>query len=135
MQKNYYDDKSIKKRSAVKVVWVLLGFGVLFVLLILKYALAGGGGFSAGQPTSDDAYEVAKEFVETSVKASSMDFPTSGYQFAKEPDSVYVIKSYVEAKSETGDKRKTDFTVTMKYKGGQKTNKNNWTLLDISQNQ
>lgn len=134
MAKDYLDDKSVKKKSALKVVWVLVFFGIAFAILLGKFALSGtlSNPFS-GLPDSDAAYSAAKEFITPTVLNSGVSFSDSKYKFAKKADSVYVIKSFYTAKDATGDKIKTNFTIVMKYNGGRGESSKNWTMLDLNQ--
>ena len=134
MAQNYLEDKGVKKKSALKVVWVLVFFGIAFAILLGKFALSGSldNPFS-GLPDSDAAYTVAKEFITPTVLNSGVKFSDSEYKFAKKSDSVYVIKSFYTAKDNTGDQIKTNFTITMKYNGGHGESSKNWTMLDLNQ--
>jgi hypothetical protein len=136
MTKNYLEDKAIKKKSATKALWILLVFSVLAISVVVKITLTGSlkPDFFKGMPDSDDAYSIAKEFIRPTLKSSSADFSDTKYQFAKTSDSVYVIKSSVISKNESGDKVNTDFKITLKYNGGEISRQKNWTVVDLSEN-
>lgn len=135
MSKKYLAEKADKKKSALRGLWVLVIVGIVFVVIIVRIALGGmDSPFRTGLPSSGEAYDIAKDFVKNSTRLDSPSFPDDGYGFGKKTDSIFVISSYVESEG-GGEKRKTNFTVIMKYNGGPKGNLNNWTLLDISENQ
>jgi hypothetical protein len=135
MEGNYLQDKAVKKKSAVKVVWVLVFFGIAFAVLLAKFAMSGSISSFNGLPDSDVAYTVAKEYITPTVLSpSSLKFSDNEYKFAKKSDSVYVIKSFYTAKDENGDAIKTNFTITLKYNGGHAESSNSWTMLDLNQN-
>ena len=134
MEHNYLQEKKVKKKSAVKVLWVLAFFGIAFAVLIAKYATSGSiiNPFN-GLPDSDAAYTAAKEYITPTILSSSPKFSDSEYKFAKKSDSVYVIKSFYTAKDGTGESVKTNFTITLKYNGGHAESSSNWTMLNLDQ--
>jgi hypothetical protein len=77
----------------------------------------------------------AKDFVKSTVRSNSVDFPGSGYQFAKRNDSVYVIRLGVELNDGNGERKKTNFKILMQYNGGAQDELKNWSLLNISEEQ
>jgi hypothetical protein len=136
MEKKYVADKAGKKKSAKKAAWVLVGLGLIFLFVLIKFAQNSGVRFSSsGLPTGDEAYAVAKEYVKSTVRSNNVDFPGSGYQIGKRSDSVYTIRSVVELTSESGDKRRTNFKILMEYRGGKQDDVKNWSLLNISEEQ
>lgn len=133
-EKDYFADKKNKKKSAVKVVWVLVLMGIVFVFIVAKFAFSGTfDDVIGGAPTSDDVYSIAKDFVRPTLKAEDADFSDSEYQFGKKEDSVYVIKSVVETKTHSGDVVKTNFEITLKFKGGSKKDQSSWELLNLNE--
>jgi hypothetical protein len=134
MEPNYLEDKTVKKKSAVKVVYLLIFFGVVFALLLAKFAIGGLSNPFNRMPDSDAAYTVAKEFIQPTVLSSNVTFSDTEYKFARKSDSVYVIKSFYTAKDADGDDEKTDFTITLKYNGGRAESSKNWALVDLDQN-
>jgi hypothetical protein len=133
MEHNYLEDKKVKKKSAVKAVWVLAFLGVAFAVLLAKFAVSGSMNPFNGLPDSDAAYTVAKEYIAPTVLSSNVEFSDSEYKFAKKSDSVYVIKSFYTAKDGTGERAKTNFTITLKYNGGHAESGKNWTMLNLDQ--
>ena len=136
MSKSYLTDKALKRNYALKGAWLIVALAIIFVIVVIRFAMAGYGfGFNDGMPGSDQAYTVAKDFIKPTIKYSALSsFPESGYQYATKPDSVYIIKSYVETKGQTNEKSVVTFEITMKYNGGKASDKNNWTILDITEN-
>jgi hypothetical protein len=134
MEGNYLQDKAVKKKSAVKVVWVLVFFGIAFAVFLAKIAMSGSISLFNGLPDSDAAYTVAKEYITPTILSSNPKFSDSEYKFAKKSDSVYVIKSFYTANDGNGDAVKTNFTITLKYNGGHAESSNSWTMLDLNQN-
>ncbi|WP_374950454.1 hypothetical protein [Mucilaginibacter sp.] len=133
MAQDYLKEKEVKKKSAVKVVWLLVVLGVAFIAVLGKFAFSGNLNVFNGLPDSDDAYTVAKEYIGPTVLSSNVDFSDSEYKFAKKSDSVYVIKSFYTTKDNSGDKVKTNFTITLKYNGGHAESLKNWTMLNLDQ--
>jgi hypothetical protein len=136
MAKDYLVDKEEKRKSGIKVLWLLLVLFVIIIFLAIKIALTGSakpGGFN-GLPTSAEAYTIAKEFVRPTLKSTGAEFDDSHYQFAKTSDSVYVIKSTVEFSDENNEKISINFKVTLKFNGGSPTSAKNWALVDMVKN-
>ena len=133
MEKSHLVDKSVKKKSAVKVGYVLVFFGVVFAALLTKFAVSGSINPFNGLPDSDAAYTVAKGFIQPTILSSNVSFSDSEYKYAKKSDSVYVIKSFYTAKDADGESSKTNFTITLKYNGGHGEDNKNWTLVDLNQ--
>lgn len=136
MEKTYLKDKHLKKKRAMKGVYAIVIVGVLFIFIMAKFAMSGGVSdlvsFSK-MPNADDAYKIAKEFVIPTIRTGNVSFPEDGYQFGKKSDSVYVIKSYVTSVDERGQKNRTNFEMILKYNGGPKFLKKNWSMVDINE--
>lgn len=136
MAKNYIDNKRGKKKSALRVAWILILLAAVFAYVVIKFAVTGNMSvISGGLPSGDDAYTVAKDFVKSTVRSSNVDFPNNGYQLGKRGDSTYIIKSVAEITGDNGDRRRTNFRVLMEYKGGKQNESKNWSLLNISEEQ
>ena len=131
----YLKDKQEKKKIAMTGVWFLLAFGIIFITLVVKFAIAGSTSdlltFSA-YPGSEDVYQVAKQFVSPTIRSHNLIYADDHYQFAKKSDSLFVIKSFVNAINDKGDKVQTNFRITLKYNGGAKLAHENWTLVDLN---
>ena len=133
-ERNYLVDKVIVKRSALKFVWLPVAFAAVFVFIILRVAISGSGGdVLSHAPNNDEVYTIARYFITPTVKEAHPVFRGSPYQFNKKDDSVYIIKSFVETNSDSGEKLRTNFEVTLKYKGGDKLDKSNWDLLNLNE--
>lgn len=134
MDKNYLAEKKKKKKSAVGAAWILVIIAIIFVVIIAKFAFSGSvDEIISGMPSSDDVYAVAKAFVKPTLKSTEADFSDSEYQFGKKEDSVFVIKSYVKTKDNAGEDQKTNFEITLKYKGGAKQDQNSWEVLNLNE--
>lgn len=136
MATNYLESKAVKKKSAMKAAWILIVLALVFIIVIIKFAQSAGFRFTtSGLPTGNEAFEVAQGFVKSTVRSNNVEFPGSGYQFAKRSDSVYVIRSVVELSGDNGEKKRTNFKVLMQYNGGKQDELKNWSLLNISEEQ
>jgi len=128
-ENQFLKEKSVKKKSASKAVWILLFFCAAIIAMMVKISLTGSlkPEFFSGLPSNEDAYEIAKEYIRPTMKSSSIKFADDGYQFAKTSDSVYVIKSTVESEGAT-----TEFKIKLQYKGGEPAKQKNWSVIDLS---
>lgn len=136
MEQTYLKDKHLKKKRAMKGVYAILVVGVVFIFIMVKFATSGGVSdvFSFSKmPNADDAFNMAKEFVIPTIRNANPSFPESGYQFGKKSDSVYVIRSYVTSVDERGQENRTNFEVILKYNGGSRHQKKNWSMVDINE--
>ena len=135
-QKDYLTQKKQKKKTAVKAVWFIIVLAIVFIIVIIKFALSGDMDVTtlfSGMPSSDDVYSVSKQFVLPTLKGTDASFSEDGYQFGKKEDSVFVVKSAVETKTNSGDIQKTNFEITLKFKGGPVSNQNSWQLLNLNE--
>lgn len=130
MAKDYLKDKVVKKKSALKAVYLLVLLGVVFVVMLFKFAYSGTGVFS-GLPDSDAAYEIAKGYIRPTVRSTSVTFHDDAYKFAKKSDSVYVIKSSYDEKDGNGESMSTNFTITLQYLGGHAKNEGAWKMVTL----
>jgi hypothetical protein len=131
MGKKYLAEKKKKKKSAMNGVAVLVVLALIFIFIVAKFALSGGGVDDAfsGAPTGDDVYAIAKSYVKPTLRSSDATFSDSQYQFGKKEDSVYVIRSHVDVAGGQG----TNFEITLKYKGGAKNDERNWEVLNLNE--
>jgi hypothetical protein len=131
----YLQDKADKQRFFKKGMMVLVTLALIFSVFVTRFALSGSKkDVTPGVPDSEDAYFVAKQFIKPTIKNSNVSFPNDGYQCAQKPDSVFVIKSYAEAKDEPSSKNITSFEITLKFIGGNVADKRNWRMLDVTEN-
>ena len=132
-KEKYHKEKEAKKKIGSTTLILIVVFAVFFILLIGRFVLSDRKkDVSTGMPTSEDTYKVAKYFITPTLK-SSADFSDSKFQYAKNADSVYIIKSFYESKNDAGEKVKTNFVITLKYKGGFIDNQRSWELLNLTQ--
>jgi hypothetical protein len=133
MEKNYLKDKKIKKQSALKGVWLLVAFGIVFVVVLVKIANSNSMAVFSGLPDSDAAYAMAKLYIRPTVRSTNVTFNDDSYKFAKKSDSVYVIKSSYSARESDGESTTTQFTISLRYMGGSAKKEESWKLLDLNQ--
>jgi len=135
-QKNYLAHKKQKKKSAVKVVWIILLLAIVFIIIVVKFALSGDNDINtmfSGMPSSNEVYSVAKQFVLPTLKGSGASFSEDGYEYGKKADSVFIIRSVVNTKTSGGDLLKTNFEITLKYKGGAVADESSWEVLNLNE--
>ncbi|AMR33349.1 hypothetical protein A0256_18945 [Mucilaginibacter sp. PAMC 26640] len=133
METNYLKDKKDKKKSAMKAVWLLVIIVVAFLVVILKIAGINSLVVFKGLPSSDDAYSIAKGYIRPTVRSNNVNFEDNSYKFAKKSDSVYVIKSTYSAVNTSGESATTNFTISLRYVGGNFKSENSWKMLDLNQ--
>jgi len=135
-QKNYLAQKKQKKKSAVKVVWIILALAIVFIIIVVKFALSGDNDVNTlftGMPSSNEVYNIAKQFVLPTLKGNGASFSEDGYEYGKKADSVFVIRSVVDTKTSDGDLLKTNFEITLKYKGGAVDDESSWEVLNLNE--
>ena len=109
---------------------VIVVFILLFILIIVRFAFTGDvQSIFSGQPTHDDVYQIAKEYIKPTLKSANATFSDSEYEFGKEQDSVYIIKSHADL---DGGQRK-NLETTLKFKGGAKNDQRNWEILNLNE--
>jgi len=109
---------------------VLVVFILIFTFIIVRFALTGNvQSIFSGEPTHDDVYQIAKEYIKPTLKSANATFSDSEYEFGKEQDSVYIIKSHADL---DGGQR-TNFEITLKFKGGAKNDQRNWEILNLNE--
>ncbi|RWY54196.1 hypothetical protein [Mucilaginibacter gilvus] len=133
MENNYLKDKQVKKKSALKGVWLLVIFGIVVVVILVKIANSNSMSVFSGLPDSDAAYAMAKLYIRPTVRSTDVSFHDDSYKFAKKSDSVYVIKSSYSARQTDGESTTTQFTISLKYMGGSATKEESWKMLDLNQ--
>lgn len=135
-QRNYLTQKKRKKKSAVKVIWIIFALAAVFIVIIAKFALSDDHDVNtlfSGMPSSSEVYNIAKQFVLPTLKGSGANFSEDGYEYGKKADSVFIIRSVVDTKTNGGDPVKTNFEITLKYKGGAVANESSWELLNLNE--
>jgi len=135
-QKNYLAQKKQKKKSAVKVVWIILALAIVFIIIVVKFALSGDNDVNTlftGMPSSNEVYNIAKQFVLPTLKGNGASFSEDGYEYGKKADSIFVIRSVADTKTSDGDLLKTNFEITLKYKGGAVDDESSWEVLNLNE--
>jgi hypothetical protein len=129
----YLKQKAAKKKSGTKALVLFVIVIAVVVSIVVKITLSGSlkPEFFKGMPDSEDTYEIAKQFIEPTLKSSSVNCQDDHYQFGTQADSVFVIQSSVET-HDGSDKLNTPFKIILKYNGGQVDKKKNWSLIDLS---
>lgn len=136
MTKSYLNYKAVKKTFALKAIIVLITLGIIFLIILISFAISGTRRPDTVNepPDNEVVYTIAKQFIKPGITSSDINFPKSGYQCAQKPDSVYIIKSYMELRDQSGKKDIITFEITMRYNGGNPDDKKNWKLLDLIKN-
>jgi len=132
MTDHYIQNDAAKKNFLRKGTTVLIIIAVISTTFMTRYALSGSRKDLSGNiPDYDDAYAMAKTFVRPTLKSADITFPASGYQCAQKPDSVFIVKSYAEAKGKQDAKNVTSFEITLKFTGGKVSEKQNWKVINM----
>src|SRR5580658_4793004 len=117
MKKDYLAENAAKQRTTRASMWALLIFIILFLVVIIRFAIRPGsnGDFLISMPTGDEAFKIAKDYMKPTLRSRDAAFADADYQYAKSSDSVYIVKSYFETNNTDRGKHKTNFTVRLKY--------------------
>lgn len=135
MEKNFYlGTKSQKKKKALKGVWFIVAIAAVFIFVLLRFVHNSEGRIgSRNLPEREDAYSMAKVFLKGEFQSSQqIDFSDDGFSYGKKSDSVYVIKSSYKQTLETGGTKDGNFSVTMRFKGGNIDDQGSWDVLSIN---
>lgn len=109
---------------------VLVILGLIFIFIVARFALTNNVADTfSGAPSHDDVYSIAKDYVRPTLKSSDISFSDSEYEFGKEQDSVYVIKSHADL----GSGQRTNFEITLRFHGGAKNDQRNWEVLNLNE--
>jgi hypothetical protein len=125
--------KRHERKTFERLIWLLLPFAAIFVYILIRFALSGGEEtiFTA-QLTSAGVFEVAQDFVRPTLSGFDPKFATDGFEYGALPDSVYVIRSFVNTKNTEDQEMETRFEIKMKFHGGISTNPDNWEVLKLT---
>ena len=135
MTNPYLQNTAAKKSFLRKGTIVLSVLAIIFAVFLTRFAISGSRkSLLTNVPDSDDAYSMAKRFVRPTIKFQKVIFPETGYQCAQEPDSVFVLKSYAEAKGDPRPDDITTFQITLKFLGGKASDENSWQVLSLIEN-
>jgi len=133
---DYLTAKEEKKRPTIEAVVVLAVFVIVFLAVILRFAIRTGTneGFFSFMPTRAQTYQVSTAFIRPMVTIpGDVSFPDHDFQFSKDADSIYVIKSFYVIGDSEGHSAKKNFTITLKYLGGTHTDGRSWKMIGLQQ--
>lgn len=133
-QRDYASEKEHKIKSTRKGLIILAIFIAIFITMIIRFAIRSGTneGLFNLVPTGSEAYGVAKDYVNATMKFPDAEFNDDDFQYSKNSDSIYVVSSYFEV-IKHGERVKTTFTAILKYNGGSTADDHNWTLVKLSE--
>jgi hypothetical protein len=137
-------EKSSKKKSKLIAIIILIGL----IIFIVIYSLPSGDSEPSSlssqpkqeqvsKPTEVEASIIAKDFVKIFLKSpSTAKFPLLEYNSVALPDtefgkSRYRVSSYVDAQNAFGAMIRNNWTVTMKYLGGEWNSVESWELEEL----
>ncbi|TWJ00936.1 hypothetical protein JN11_02199 [Mucilaginibacter frigoritolerans] len=130
MKKDYKTEIERKGKSTKQGMVVLVIFIILFLIVMVRVALRSdlGDTLSNGMPSDNDAFTIAKDYIKTTSSSTDIRFTDDSFRGDHEADSVYVIKSTYESGPNTD---KTNFSITLKYHGGNKLNNSSWSVISL----
>jgi len=78
------------------------------------------------------AFVISMDFIKQNLTSpKSADFPLLDYKYSNVIDNTIVIESYVDAKNSYGTEVRQNYSIKLKFKGGEWEDINNWTLIDL----
>jgi hypothetical protein len=102
------------------------------VFLVIGISTCGESGTKTEKIDCDEAYIVAQAFMEQNlISPGSADFATWPTACAQQPDSSFVIISYVDSQNMFGALIRTHFRCQVRHLSGDWSIISNWQLLDI----
>ena|ERR1700744_5866994 len=131
MQKDYISVKEENKKWTKTGILLMWLFIIIFISVIFRFALnaADRTDMPESAPTSGDIFNIAKKYVQPTLLSADYQFADNDYQCFKNSDSIYVVKSYCSLQS--AKKSKVNFSITLKYDGGDRFDKNSWSVLSL----
>jgi len=85
---------------------------------------------ATGGDMGSKAYIISKDFVKRKLKSpSTADFPFADYKYENLGNDEHQILCYVDAQNEFGATKRMYYKLTLKYKGGDWEDINNWELI------
>lgn len=106
--------------------------GCIFLLLFLMLLGSGEGSKVSRFVTESEATVMAQNFVKTQLKSpSTANFPLQNSRMTSITDGEYIISSYVDAQNSFGATTRTNWTVHLKYIGGNWAEQSSWELISI----
>lgn len=135
MNKDYLAEKANKRKVAKEAFWILLIFIVLFTAIIMRFAIRSvfTEGIFSTMPSGDDAYKIAKHYIKPTINSPDASFADDDYRYAKDDDSVYIVKSHFNIKDSSNIKVIINYTIKLKYIGGKHTDEQSWTMLTLEE--
>lgn len=124
-----YKNKETRAKIILNSFLILV---TIFILILIYRSCNSSSESSSKEDMSSSAYIISQDFVKQKLKSpSTADFPYLDYQSDCIADNTWKVLSYVDSENIFGANIRTYFKVTLKYNGGEWTEKNNWTLISI----
>ena len=133
---DYLAAKEEKRKPTSQAIVVLAVFVIVFLAVIFRFAIRSGAneGFFLSMPTGAQAYKVSTAFVRPTITLpGDVSFPDNDYQYSKNSDSIFVIKSFYIVEDSNGHEAKKEFSITLKYHGGSYSDGRNWSVMELQQ--
>ena len=81
------------------------------------------------EATDSQAYIISQNYVKEVLKApATADFPFADYSHIKNDEDTHTVASYVDSENSFGANVRSNWTVTLTFKGGDWSDQNNWNL-------
>jgi hypothetical protein len=78
------------------------------------------------------AFVISQDFVKRQLTSpKSADFPFLDYSYSNVIDNIITIESYVDSKNSFNAEMRNNFRIKLKFKGGDWSDVNNWTVLGL----
>lgn len=123
---NHDKPQPAKKKSNASI-WSLL---VIIGILFLYSYFTKGGIVSDDKPSCIVAKTISREIVKRMLKSpASAEF--GDYTCNENTDGSFKITSYVDSQNGFGAMLRANYTVTLKYKSGEKYDASNWEVIDV----
>ncbi|MDF2431846.1 MAG: hypothetical protein JWP44_1477 [Mucilaginibacter sp.] len=134
IKKDYIAEKENKNKSTQNGILVLVIFILLFFIVIFRIAVRSdlSNTYFNEAPTGKDAFVIAKDYIRPTLDTKDVRF-SDDFQYTKQPDSVFLMKSYFEEKGRNAEKVDTHFVITLKYKGGANLNDHSWAVISFQE--
>jgi hypothetical protein len=130
MKKDYEAEIERKGKTTKQGMVVLVIFIILFLIVMVRVALRSdlGDKLSGGMPSDNDAFTIAKDYIKITSSSTDIRFTEDSFRGDHNDDSVYMIKSTYESGPNTD---KTSFSITLKYRGGNKSSSSSWSVISL----
>ena len=124
----------IERRKKInKVTYSIIGV-ILLVWIIVASSTCGGSKDKTpeSQVTSSRAWQIAKDMVKDKLKSpSTADFPWTEDRYTMLKDSAIMIIGHVDSQNSFGAMIRTNFSITLQYRGGEWSDIRNWQELNF----